>query len=160
MKPRSYQTRALDELRENDWTGLVRLDTGYGKSLTAAWAAREAGAESVLVVAPKRTQLGWTKTFDMLGVELKVATKANKKEKANLEDLFNGAPGYYWMTWELARSMNVELRFDGRKRANVRKAVSKPFNGRTFDMLITDEEAKSLPAFRALTDALPQVILA
>ena len=28
------------------------------------------------------------------------------------------------------------------------------------DMLITDEEAKSLPAFRALTDALPQVILA
>ena len=139
MKPRSYQTRALDELRENGWTGLVRLDTGYGKSLTAAWAAREAGAESVLVVAPKRTQLGWTKTFDMLGVELKVASKANKKEKANLEDLFNGAPGYYWITWELARSMNVELRFDGRKRANVRKAVSKPFNGRTFDMLVTDE---------------------
>ena len=139
MKPRSYQTRALDELRENGWTGLVRLDTGYGKSLTAAWAAREAGAESVLVVAPKRTQLGWTKTFDMLGVELKVASKANKKEKANLEDLFNGAPGYYWITWELARSMNVELRFDGRKRANVRKAVSKPFNGRTFDMLIADE---------------------
>ena len=142
MKPRSYQTRALDELRENDWTGLVRLETGYGKSLNAAWAAQEAGAESVLVVAPKRTQLGWDKTFGMIGVDLKVASKANKKEKANLEDLFAGAPGYYWITWELARSMNVELRFDGRKRANVRKAVSKPFNGRTFDMLIADESQR------------------
>ena len=142
MKPRSYQTRALKELEAADWTGLLRLDVGFGKSAIAAWAAQKAGAESVLVIAPKRTQLGWEKTFNMLDIPLRAATKANKKEKANLDALFSGEPGYYWMTWELARSMNVELRYDGRKRRNVRKSVRNPFNGRVFDMLIVDEVQK------------------
>ena len=107
---------------------------------TATWLAIKNEAESVLVVAPLRTLDGWERTVrDITGEELRNCHKGNKLGKANLTSLLGGEPGWFFIGWELMRSLNTEKRWDGRLRREVNKSVRHPFNGRTFDVLIADE---------------------
>ena len=139
MEPRHYQERALEALAEHDNTGLLALGLGVGKTAVGTWAAMQAGAKTVLVVAPLRTVDGWRRHVeDLAGVPLRVLG-SNKAGKENMSAMLSGEPGWYWTTWEYMVSQNKEKRWDGRKKREVFKPVVHPYKGTVFDMLIADE---------------------
>lgn len=143
MQPRPYQEKALKDLEAGNWTGMLAADLGTGKSPMATWAAQRAGSQHVLIIAPLRTEPGWARTVrEIIGTELRPCTnsRANTKERRqNTTDLFNGVPGWYFITWELMRTRNTHKVFDRQKNRTVSKSVTHPFNGTTFDHVIADE---------------------
>jgi len=148
FKPRHYQERVLEGLANSKtpYTGLVGAGLGTGKTAMSVWNALGAfgdtiGEQTILIVAPVRTESGWRSHWKMLaGIDLR--TLSGKKTKAALavwDDLENHVPGVYFITWELMRSRNKEKRFDGRAKKFVYKSVPKPFYGIEFGMVIADE---------------------
>lgn len=146
--PRHYQERVLEGLANSKtpYTGLVGAGLGTGKTAMSVWNALNAFGDTIveqiiLIVAPVRTESGWSSHWKMLaGIDLR--TLSGKKTKAALavwDDLKNHVPGVYFITWELMRSRNKEKRFDGRAKKFVYKSVPKPFYGIEFGMVIADE---------------------
>lgn len=148
FQPRAYQKRVLEGLANSKtpFTGLVGAGLGTGKTAVSVWNAMNAFGDKIneqliLVVAPVRTESGWRKHWKMLA-GLDMATLSGKKTKAALrvwEDLKDRKPGVYFITWELMRSRNKEKRWDGKAKKMVYKAMSKPFYGARFGMVIADE---------------------
>lgn len=148
FQPRAYQKRVLEGLANSKtpFTGLVGAGLGTGKTAVSVWNALGAfedktNEQLILVVAPVRTESGWRKHWKILA-GLDMATLSGKKTKAALrvwEDLKDHKPGVYFITWELMRSRNKEKRWDGKAKKMVYKAVSKPFYGVEFGMVIADE---------------------
>ena len=148
FQPRAYQKRVLEGLANSKtpFTGLVGAGLGTGKTAVSVWNAMNAFGDKIneqliLVVAPVRTESGWRKHWKMLA-GLDMATLSGKKTKAALrvwEDLKDRKPGIYFITWELMRSRNKEKRWDGKAKKTVYKAMSKPFYGVEFAMVIADE---------------------
>ncbi len=146
--PRLYQSRVLEGLANSKtpFTGLVGAGLGTGKTAVSVWNAVNAFGDTIkdqiiLVVAPVRTESGWRKHWKMLA-GLDMVTLSGKKTKAALQvwdNLEAHKPGVYFITWELMRSRNKEKRWDGRLKKMVYKAMSKPFYGARFGMLIADE---------------------
>lgn len=143
MKPRPYQEDVLRTLEAGQWTGLLAMDLGTGKTPTATWAAQRAGSGHVLIIAPLRTEPGWARTVrEITGQDLRPCTNSRSNTKArrqNTEDLFNGKPGWYFITWELMRVRNTHKVWNQQKKCRVSKSVPHPFNGTTFDHVIADE---------------------
>lgn len=140
MKPYPYQQRVLDNVGGDN--ALLAMALGTGKTATAIWLSQqvEPVPASVLVVGPIRTFDGWERTLrEITGEELRECHKRNKKGKAALEDLFGGAPGWYFCGWEMLRSLNTERRWDGTAKDEINKSVRRPVGGRTFDLVIADE---------------------
>ena len=139
MKPRHYQQEVLDTVAPED-NALLAMSLGTGKTATATWLAQKQGAELVLIVAPLRTFDGWEYTLkDILDVDLREVSNRRKAHRKNLDAMLNGEAGYYFIGWELMRSLNTEKRWDGRAKKEINKAVTHPFNGTEFDLLIADE---------------------
>lgn len=64
LTPYDWQLRDLAKLRANNYTGLVAIEAGGGKSLTATLALIEARPQVTLIVAPKSThQTAWIPTI-------------------------------------------------------------------------------------------------
>lgn len=116
----------------------------------AVWIAQELGANNVLIVAPKRTQPGWVRSFrDVMGVEVKVCCRVSqygvkpKEGKQNIADMLEGKPGVYFIGWELLRSIAAGFRsgWDRDRRTEVQEKVVKhqPLGGFLPDLIIADE---------------------
>ena len=80
MEPRHYQERALEALAEHGSTGLLAMGLGTGKTATGTWAAMQADAKTVLIVAPLRTVEGWRRHVEELaGVPLRVLIEQGRQ---------------------------------------------------------------------------------
>ena len=148
IEPRAYQAHVLYGLSSSNtpYTGLVAAGLGTGKTAMAVWNTLAAfdgcwEGKRVLVIGPVRTEHGWRDHWENIaGVGMRTLSgKGSKAALAAWQSLYAGEPGVYFISWELMRTRNKEKRWDGRKKKEVMKAVSKPFKGIVFDMLICDE---------------------
>lgn len=93
---------------------LVALPLGAGKTTIAVEAAVRLGSSRVLVVAPRNTAHGWERTVRRQYQEYTLdntfqridSTAAGKK---SMSSLWNGAPGWYFVTWEFYRTRAVSF---------------------------------------------------
>ena len=92
LTPYPFQVRDQDILRAGNWTGLVAIEAGGGKSLTATLAIAEAKPRVTLIIAPKSTHhTAWIPTLrDNLGVEPRIIGNDNKATKTALADYLLG----------------------------------------------------------------------
>lgn len=97
LTPYDWQLRDLAKLRANNYTGLVAIEAGGGKSLTATLALIEARPQVTLIVAPKSThQTAWIPTIrDNAGITPRIIGNDNKATKAALMDFLFSYPGVY-----------------------------------------------------------------
>jgi hypothetical protein len=99
--PRPSQLHDLAVLRANNYTGLLNIQTGYGKTIVSCMAAKEAGAKTVLVVAPESThKSAWGEDVALVlpGVKPRLIGNSNKEQKKALSDLEWGVEGWYICT--------------------------------------------------------------
>lgn len=137
MRPYAYQQKVLDQINEEP-SVLLAADLGTGKTPMATWGVGD--MERVLIIGPVRTFDGWERTVNTIyGKHVRPIGKTRKAEKANWEAVCNGEPGWFFVGWEMMRSLNTEKRWDGRARKEINKAVPHPFNGTVFDAVIADE---------------------
>lgn len=99
LTPTPEQQQAIDKIVAEPSRAALNASTmGAGKTVKAVEVARGLGAQTVLVIAPLGTRLGWQVTFDRQGIELPFKWIRNTKEgKANLEDWTWGLPGVYFV---------------------------------------------------------------
>ena len=97
MKPHDFQAADVEYLRENNYTGLLNIEPGGGKTALSLFAAKDSGASTILVVAPPSTfGTAWKPTVEtILGVEAREIGNKNKGAKRALSDLEFGYPGVY-----------------------------------------------------------------
>lgn len=102
FKPYPFQEADLQTLAENNYTALVNIQTGGGKTPLAVWAAMRSGAERVLIVTPQNTFKGWIKTVKALsGQDLRVIGNSLKAQREAMLDFRTGFPGWYAVTPQL-----------------------------------------------------------
>lgn len=101
--PYSSQLDDLAKLRANNYTGLLAIETGGGKTVSSLLATKESGADQVLIIAPKSTHVtAWDETTQiLLGEETRVMGNGNKGQKTALTDFEFGYPGVYAVTPQL-----------------------------------------------------------
>lgn len=63
--PMPHQLQALRAVEAMDYCALLADDMGLGKSATAAWAADDSGANSVLVVCPVSVKRNWIRELEL-----------------------------------------------------------------------------------------------
>lgn len=97
LTPYPWQIRDQAILRANNYVGLVAIEAGGGKSLTATLALRDAKPRVTLIVAPKSTHhTAWIPTLrDNAGVEARVIGNDNKATKQALFDYEVGMSGTF-----------------------------------------------------------------
>lgn len=101
ITPHDWQQADVNTLSQHDYTGLLNIQPGGGKTVLALAAAQQSGADSVLILGPAVTfRSAWSKDAAGLGIEHEVrlvgnGTKAQKQAKS---DLVWGRPGYYFAT--------------------------------------------------------------
>lgn len=97
LTPYDWQLRDLASLRANNYTGLIAIEAGGGKSLTATLAIKESAADVVLIIAPKSThRTAWIPTVrDNADRTPRIIGNDNKATKAALFDFILGEPGIY-----------------------------------------------------------------
>lgn len=105
LKAYDWQLRDVETLRRNNWTGLLCLEAGGGKSLTATLAIVEAKPRVTLIIAPKSThETAWVPTIrDNAGIAPRVIGNENKVTRAAYADFLIGVSGVYlaspqWVT--------------------------------------------------------------
>ena len=115
LTPHDWQIADQAKLRAHDYTGLVAIEAGGGKSLTATLAIKDSGASSTLIIAPKSTfATAWIPTLrDNIGQDARVIGNDNKATKKALDDFLWGYPGIYLATPQFtARADTSEWRGD------------------------------------------------
>lgn len=97
MKPYPFQVADLEILRANNYTGLLNVEPGGGKTAASLFAARDSGAERILIIAPEQThRSAWKPTVEaVLGREACVIGNNLKAKRQALFDLELGTPGVY-----------------------------------------------------------------
>lgn len=100
LTPYPWQIEDQRVLAANNYTGLVMIQAGGGKSLTATLAIRDAKPEVTLIVAPKSTHhTAWIPTLrDNADVEARVIGTGKKAEQEAYADFLLGFPGVYLVT--------------------------------------------------------------
>lgn len=111
MKPYAFQEDDLQTLAENNYTALVNIQTGGGKSPLAVWAAMRSGADQVLIIAPQNTHsTAWAKTVKQLaGEEIRIVGNKNKAQKEAKADLELGWAGWYIVTPQLMGHAKTDI---------------------------------------------------
>lgn len=104
LEPYEWQIEDQRMLRANGYTGLVAIEAGGGKSLTATLAIRDGSPSTTLIVAPKSTHhTAWIPTLrDNAGVEARVIGNGKKAEREALMDFTLGYEGTYLVTPQFA----------------------------------------------------------
>lgn len=111
LEPYEWQVEDQRVLRANGYTGLVAIEAGGGKSLTATLAIRDGSPSTTLIIAPKSTHhTAWIPTLaDNAGVEARVIGNGKKAEREALMDFTLGYEGTYLVTPQFVTRHN----FDG-----------------------------------------------
>lgn len=109
--PRDFQQADLDYLAERNYTGLLSVQPGGGKTPLSLFAARDAGADQTLVIAPKNTfRKTWLKTVPHIqGYEARVIGNGLKAERQALADMEWGVPGVYLVTPNLFTGADISM---------------------------------------------------
>ena len=99
LVPTSEQSVAIQKMVFEPSRAALNASTmGSGKTLKAVEVAKRIGAETILIIAPLNTRLGWQVTFDRQGVELPFrwisSTKGGKENMASWEWQ---VPGVYFV---------------------------------------------------------------
>lgn len=111
FEPYDFQRADLDKLREHNYTGLLAIEPGGGKTPLSLFAAKESGAKQTLVIAPKSTfQSAWEKTVpNILGIEARRIGNSLKAEKQALTDLEWGLPGVFLASPQLFTRADISM---------------------------------------------------
>lgn len=109
LNPYDWQIEDQRILRANGYTGLVAIEAGGGKSLTATLSIRDARPDVTLIVAPQSTHhTAWIPTLlDNAGVEARIISNGKKAEREAMFDFELGLPGAYIVTPQLITRMDV-----------------------------------------------------
>ena len=110
-KPYAFQEKDLAKLREHNYTGLLAIQPGGGKTATALFSARDSGASQTLIVAPKSTfNTAWKSTTpNIMGVEARVIGNGVKDQRAAMSDLEWGVPGVYLTSPQLFTVSDISM---------------------------------------------------
>lgn len=111
FKPFDFQEKDLKKLRDNNYTGLLAMEPGSGKTPTALFSVRDSGADQTLVIAPKNTFANaWNETSKkVLDTEARVVGNGNKKERQALADLEWGLPGVFLVSPQLFTRADISM---------------------------------------------------
>lgn len=104
FKPKPSQQHDLEVLRQHDLTGLLNIQTGYGKTILSCMVGGEPGIETVLIIAPLSThKSAWMEDAALVnpGTQVRVVGNSNKAQKEALADLEWGVAGWYIITPQL-----------------------------------------------------------
>ena len=117
LTPTKEQQEAIDRIvGESSRAALNASTMGAGKTLIAVEAVKGLGAETVLLIAPLGTRLGWQVTFERQGVKLPFKwINSTKDGKQALADWGWQLPGVYFVGVEYF----VRLGWEGNNRSKV-----------------------------------------
>lgn len=103
LTPFDWQLKDLQTLRRNNYTALLAMEAGSGKTFLATLAIEDAKPAVTLIIAPQSTHnSAWIKTLrDNLGIEAKVIGNKNKAMKEAMFEFEIGLPGIYLITPQL-----------------------------------------------------------
>jgi hypothetical protein len=92
-----YQRADVDLFRKNNYTALVNIEPGGGKTVEGVYAIKESGASVSLIIAPDQTHSSaWKPTVEkVLGDTARVIGNTGKDRKAALADFQMGFSGIY-----------------------------------------------------------------
>lgn len=115
--PTGEQQDAIDRIvSEPTRAALNASMMGAGKTLIAVEVVKRLNPETVLLIAPLGTRVGWQVTFDRQGVELPFKwINSTKAGQSNLADWLWGLPGIYYVGVEYF----ARLGWVQKKRTNV-----------------------------------------
>lgn len=124
--------RAATAIRDGGGA-LLAWEPGCGKTYGAIWTAQKLNAaRRVIVVCPKRVIPSWQASIKILtGKEAKVLSRTTKAGRANIEDMLNGADGWWVINFELLVSLG--------KAVEAKKWPNVSFSKKSFDMVVVDE---------------------
>ena len=115
LTPFDWQLRDLEKLRANNFTGLLSIEAGGGKTILATLALAEVDPDVTLIIAPKSTHMtAWIPTVrDNADRTPKIMGNGNKAQREAYQDFLLGFPGVYLTTpqW-LTRQDTSEWRVD------------------------------------------------
>lgn len=117
LTPTPEQQSAIDRIVSEPTRAALNGSTmGAGKTLIAVESVRGLGAETVLLIAPLGTRLGWKVTFERQGVDLPFKwINSTKDGKLALADWEWQLPGIYFVGVEYF----ARLGWDGKVRSKV-----------------------------------------
>lgn len=100
FQPYPSQEADLAELRSHGYTGLLNIQTGYGKTPLASWVIRDSGADVTLIAAPDQTiATAWEPTVPQItGREVRRIGNSKKAHREALAAFELGQPGVYVAT--------------------------------------------------------------
>lgn len=121
MNPLPHQAADLLTMRANNYTALLNVEPGGGKTASSLFAAKDSGASRILIIAPDQThRSAWKPTVEaILGVEARTLGNTGKDRKVAMFDFEAGYSGVYLTSPQLLTRVDVSA-----------------WSG---DMLITDE---------------------
>lgn len=124
--------RATHAIRDGGGA-LLAWEPGCGKTYGAIWVTQKLDAdERVIVVCPKRVTPSWQASIKTItGQEARVLSRSTKSGHANIEDMLNGADGWWVINFELLVSLG--------KAVEAKKWPNVPFSKKLFDMVVVDE---------------------
>ena len=104
-----WQREDLNRIAANRYTALMNLDMGAGKTVMAAFAIKESGAQITLIMAPQSThETAWKPTVrDVVGVTPRVIGNYNKASKEAMAEFVLGVPGVYLATGQFVARTDV-----------------------------------------------------
>lgn len=97
MLPMPHQVADTNKLRAHNYTGLLNVEPGGGKTASSLFATRDSGASRILIIAPDQThRSAWQPTVEaILGQEARSIGNTGKAKKQALFDFEFGTPGVY-----------------------------------------------------------------
>jgi superfamily II DNA or RNA helicase len=117
LTPTAEQEEAIRRMVEEPTRAVLNASTmGAGKTLKAVEVVKRLAPETVLLIAPLGTRLGWQKTFERQSVELPFKwINSTKDGKQALSDWYWQLPGIYFVGVEYF----VRLGWHGKARTDI-----------------------------------------
>lgn len=111
FQPYPFQEKDLATLKENNFTGLLAVEMGGGKSVSSLLAVRESGANQTLIIAPKSTHAtAWDADAKMaLGQEVRVMGNGTKAQRQAISDFEWGGKGLFAVTPQMFTRADISL---------------------------------------------------
>lgn len=108
--PMAFQQDDQRILGENNFTGLLNIEPGGGKTAAALLAHRNSGSRTTLVVAPDQThRRAWREDSEwILGLTPRTIGNSNKAQKEAMFDFKFGYEGVYLITPQLLTRIDTE----------------------------------------------------
>lgn len=97
MIPMPHQVADTYKMRANNYTALLNVEPGGGKTASSLFAAKDSGANRILIIAPDQThRSAWQPTVEkILGLEARSIGNTGKDKKLALFEWELGMPGVF-----------------------------------------------------------------